>query len=121
MKKIITDFFKSLKRPKLVKITHDPGTAFHVLEIEDNTTSLLVGLGMSDERAKYLETKCHNAFDDVDNIIAVIVKVSKECTHANELYFVSMVTTCIHKQRENPLGAIIAGALRGHHRPDEDK
>lgn len=93
---------------KLVNVTNDPGTALHVLEIEGEaeTDSLIRAIGMTEERAKELEGKCIAAFNGVSNIIQVITKISKECTHANELYFVSMVITQIHSRMTNPFGGM---------------
>ena len=73
-----------------------------VYEIERDTDNVVVALGMTESRASELATLCEIHMSKADNVVEVVEIVSKECKHANELYYVSMVITIIHEQMKEP-------------------
>lgn len=95
------------KKEKLLKVFVKPGKELHVLEIEDETNNITTALGITPERAKELEDKVKTALNSSDNIVHIIVPLSKECKHANELYFVSMMMTEIVVKMRNPFRAMV--------------
>lgn len=103
---------KKEKKNKTIELFVKPGTELHVLEIEDKTDNITTALGITQERAKELEEKVKVALKASDNVVQVIVPLSKECKHANELYFVSMIMTDIVVKLRNPFHAMVVSIGR---------
>lgn len=118
MKKLRSLWAKWFHRPKQVTWITDPGTSLHVIEVEDKSDSLTEALGMSNERRDYLVKKTHSVFLMHNNIVAVMQEMSKECKHANELFFVA--TVIVHKQRDNQGPAGIIEMIMSGRRPGKD-
>lgn len=59
----------------------------NVLIIEDSSNDLPTSLGITEKRSNDLNDILKNAFNTSDTITEVMVKVSKEVTHANELSY----------------------------------
>lgn len=98
---------------RVVKVTNEPGTCLHVLEVDDSVTTMTGGLGITEERAAELEKIVGRSYADSNNIIQVMVGASKQCKHANELYMCSVILHHMHASRNNPLAAILGGMVRG--------
>lgn len=94
----IKTFIKKLFTRKLVVI-NTPEIQYHVIEVDKESTSLIEGLGMDKERAMHFEKLVNRAYYEYNNTIAVIAEVSKECKHANELFFCSTIIT--HRLRDS--------------------
>lgn len=105
MKKIRSLLAKWFHRPKYVIWITDPETSLHVIEVEDKSDSLSEALGISQERRNYLVEKAYRIFPVHDSIVAVMQEISKECKHANELFFVA--AAIVNKQRDNQISASI--------------
>ena len=61
-----------------------------VIEFETDEGSVTACLGISEERAEFFSKQIMHAFIDEDRYTAMVVKLSKFCTHPNELAFVAM-------------------------------
>lgn len=109
MKKL-SRFFRKLFARKLV-VTNEPGKCLTVIEVETETESVITALGLTEERAEELEVMCKRTFYKHSNIVATMAEASTHCKHANELYFVSMILTIIHRQHKEP-GSILEALLR---------
>ena len=88
--------FKKFKKRKLVPINPENVGKYQVIEVDPAADGITGCLGMSEERAKTLGEVTIHAFHTSKNVVEAISKVSKECNHANELYFTSMVLTEFH-------------------------
>lgn len=73
-----------------------------VYEIVRDTDNVVEALGMTEERAEKLTTICERYMAIADNVVEVMEKVSKDCFHPNELYYVSMVITIMHEKMKEP-------------------
>ena len=112
-KKPIKKVTKKLPKKKVLTKYVKSGTELHVLEIEDNTDSMISALGIIPERAKQLEEVVLKTFAISKNCVAAMAIISKEVKHANELYFASMMMTEVMSRARNPLHAIFAHIGRG--------
>jgi len=124
MKKMIKAWWAALfHRPKYIVAEVDKTNALHVVEIERDG-DLLSGLGMTKERAEELENLAEKVYNESNNVVEVMEKVSKHCKHANELYFVSMVITTEHNRgmsmKNHPLMMILGGGPPRPGRPDKE-
>ena len=97
MKKFIKSIKKLFARKLVVINTQE--NQYHVIHVEKDTESIIEGLGMTEERARHFEKLIAIAYMDHNDTISVIVQVSKECKHANELFFCTTMVT--HRLRDN--------------------
>lgn len=109
MKKRLLNFWKRINK-KIVVITNEPGTALHVVEIDGDTPYSHEALGITVERVEELVSTCKSLMKKHENIVKVAVDASKECKHANELFFVTIVIRKMQEDNNNPLGSLM-GAL----------
>jgi len=111
MKKIKKIWNSLFKRPRYIDVKSGEKGNLVVIEIEKETGSLTEGLGVSPERANHLSKLTHEVFHKSDNIVEVLATVSKECVHANELFFVSHVTANLQRDNHPPrfIQAILGG------------
>jgi hypothetical protein len=111
MKKI-KKFWESLfKRPRYIKVEPQDKGSLIVIEIERETGSLTESLAISPERAEHLHKLTHEVFHKSENIVEVLAIVSKECVHANELFYVSHITANLQRDHQPPrfIQAILGG------------
>lgn len=84
------------------------GNALHVKEISEEGECLHEGLGMTVKRCDELNEICHKAFMSEENIIASMEVISKECKHANELFFCSYMIVKSHLRNNEDADPILA-------------
>lgn len=109
-------FFKKLfmKKINLVSsIAPDGSNSCQIWEVEKDCESLPHSLGMFDDRTEELYQICVQAMKDATNIVSVMVICSKECKHANELYFCAIITNKLKEQMERPPSSMILEMLMG--------
>ncbi len=82
-----------MKELEVVKLSDDDRVAGEVN----------VELGISTERAKELEKLMRKSLMAYDSLTDVLVEMSKQCKHANELVFVGMQVGSWYAQKHNPL------------------
>ena len=113
MKKLIKSFKKLFARKLVVINTQE--NQFHVIHVEKDSEDLVEGLGMDTDRAKYFQKLINFHYLEHNDTISVMQEVSKECKHANELFFCSTVIT--HRLRDqNGPGGLLRELLRGKNR-----
>ena len=94
------------KRPKVINFVTPVENKLHVVSIFEDE-SIFVCLGISKERAGILADKVTESFKTEISVISIIEKLSKECTHANELFWVSYLIRIKVEQHENPVNALM--------------
>lgn len=115
MKNLKALWAKMFHRPILLVVNTDKSNCLHVLELNNDPegNSLTDGLGITEKRKDELVKAINLAFVTSDNLVQAAAVVSKECAHANELFFVSCVLTHrMRDQNENP-HALIMKMLMG--------
>jgi len=87
MKKTILQITEFFRRPKYVH----PDFIYPVtmLEIDDKAKTFHAALGISDERADKLLHLLHERIIKKEKLHVMMIEMSKECKHANELAFVA--------------------------------
>ena len=105
------NFFKRLLMRKLVVKTNTTNQ-LHVIEVNLKADNLVDSLGMTEDRAKELFDIVKNEYDKHVCIVTTMEIVSKQCKHANELYFMSMAINHIHTQRSS-IGSVLSAILGG--------
>ena len=108
----IKQAIKKLFTRKLVVINTQE-TQLIVVEVDKDCNSLVQGLGMDEDRARYLEKLVNVAFATHNNSIAAIADVSQHCKHANELFFCATVLTHRMRDTQGPGGFIQELLRRG--------
>lgn len=99
MKKIKKLWNSLFKRPMYIKVEPQDKGSLIVIHIQKDSESLIESLAISPDRANHLVKLTRRAFYESDNIVEVLVTVSRECVHANELFFVSHIT--VNMQRDH--------------------
>lgn len=96
MKKLIAKLFGlELPKPETVANEH------LVIKPVADTDSLNESLGITEQRAKELKKKVFQALHNHPRVSESAAELSKECVHANELFFVTWaLSDAIHKMRE---------------------
>lgn len=109
MKKIKL-FFKQLFARKLYvvsSIAPDGSNSCQVWEVEKDTNNIVEALGIFEERSRELINLCEETIKNSKDVVSAIVIISKECKHANELYFCSMAVTKMHWDMEKPVNPLL--------------
>jgi hypothetical protein len=102
MKKIKL-FFKQLFIKKIVlvsSINADGSNSCQIWEVERGSDDIVEALGIFEERSIELSNLCHKTVQNCTDVVSAMVIISKECKHANELYFCSMIVTKIQLEME---------------------
>ena len=99
-------------RPKYIQVMNEPGKNLHIIEIDKESDNLIDALGMTRERAQELRLKMETCFIKHKNIVSIGEEMSRECSHANELFF---ITYSISQkiQSHNHIGGIIGRIMAG--------
>ena len=114
MKKLKAFWAKMFHRPILLVVNTNKSNCLHVVEVDssDEVEGLIGGLGISEERKTALMKIINIAFFSSDNIVAAGEIISKECLHANELFFMAVVLTHRMRDQQDP-GSMIMKMMRG--------
>jgi hypothetical protein len=101
MKNNFKRFLKALRRPKYIH----PDFVYPVamVEVDEKAGSFNGCLGISDDRAKYLLELLHTRMIKREAPHLMILEVSKECKHPNELAFVAHHCGECPAMRPNPI------------------
>lgn len=88
-------------------VSNDPGTCLHILELDQKTSSIIEGLGISEEREEEISKMVHHHYMMAENVVLAMANVSKECKHANELALAVFIMSARHHTSRSIGGAII--------------
>lgn len=94
------------------KTLTDPENRLYVMEVSEEKAALSEALGITAERADFLEKECKKAVIDSKNTIEAMMMMNKHFKHANELYFCSVnINERANSQHgmSGLLGALLAG------------
>ena len=94
-------------RTKIIAPSVDAGQ-LTVIHVEPDADNLKVSLGISAERGEELQRKVIQSYDDSKNLVTTANKFSKECKHANELFFCSYILSQHHTHIQNVSGLFSA-------------
>ena len=93
-------------RPKVVNFVTDPKNKFNIVLITDSEL-VHETLGLTDERASHFGKRVSEEFKNCDSVTEVAERVSKECLHANELFWMTYIIAVEVQKRSNPLSALM--------------
>ena len=95
MKQFLLNLFKSSKK---LDTSVELGNALHIIEIDNEVSTVFAGLGITEARTKELQDICKKEYETQNNIVAVMELVSKQCKHTNELALCIVMITISHEE-----------------------
>lgn len=108
-------YIKQLFYRKLV-VTVDSMNMCQVWHVEKGADNIGDALGLFPHRADELDKLCKATIQKSDDIVQALVIISKECRHANELCFCSVLVGKLQMDMMRPPS--LFDALRSMHRED---
>ena len=102
-------------------VVEHPQSTFEVRIIRDDTDSLSEAIGLSAKRRAELERLAAVSVAMTRRISDAINTASKECKHANELFFVSFVIGEQIARNHSPMGGLFESFLKSKRKKGEEE
>lgn len=118
MIKKLTQIWNILFVSKVVIIP--PKNVFEVKIVNDETNSLSESIGLTEERKAELTRLTATSMIMTKKISDAINVASKQCKHANELFFVSFIIGDSLSKNKDPLRDLLQGFLESRKDQDDD-
>lgn len=112
MKKFRSLLIKWFKVKNELVVQVNEHNKFHVIEVEKETSQVSEALGLTEARKGELVDVAINTYRSTKNVVECMAIASKECKHANELFWMSFIIADHHTNGLNP-GKMLAQMLMG--------
>ena len=107
-KKLKRSLFQRLFQRKLVVHTTS-ANALQVIQVDPDLDDLTGTLGIDQLRQEELGKIVLKEYRNTDDVVTAMVNISKECKHANELFYCSWIVKELREMHANPIAALLRG------------